>query len=189
VFNGAGKVDILLRLADHNVMVAECKFWRGIKSFEEALEQLEGYLTLRDTRAALIFFVTGKDVDGPLVEAEEYIASLPGAERLDGAIGETVTRTLSPEVGRGPFDAQYDAETAAVGGNTEHPEGTRLMDRPQLPLVRAARVGEHMGQRPGAPGPLTRAARPHGAPSLWSRRRFPARVVVAVSSKREGSLV
>ena len=40
VFNGAGKADIVLRLADHNLLVAECKFWSGIKSFGDALAQL-----------------------------------------------------------------------------------------------------------------------------------------------------
>ena len=42
VFNGAGKADIILRFGDHNVLVAECKFWEGVSSFEKALHQLEG---------------------------------------------------------------------------------------------------------------------------------------------------
>ncbi|HZL20623.1 MAG TPA: hypothetical protein VFG23_23020 [Polyangia bacterium] len=92
VFNGAGKADIMLRFADHNVLVAECKFWDGISSFREALEQLEGYLTLRDTHAALIVFVRGKDVHGPVAEAEAFVAGLDGAEQLKGADGGTEFR-------------------------------------------------------------------------------------------------
>lgn len=89
VFNGSGKADIILRFGDHNVLVAECKFWEGISSFEKAFEQLEGYLTLRDTHAALIVFVRGKDVHGPVAEAEAFVASLPGAKKLKGADGGT----------------------------------------------------------------------------------------------------
>ncbi len=78
-----------MRFGDHNVLVAECKFWEGIRSFEKALERLEGYLTLRDTHAALIVFVRGKDVHGPVAEAEAFVASLPGAKKLKGADGGT----------------------------------------------------------------------------------------------------
>jgi hypothetical protein len=74
-----------LRFGDHNVLVAECKFWEGISSFKKALGQLEGYLTLRDTHAALIVFVRGKDVHTPAVEAEAFVATLPGAEKLKAA--------------------------------------------------------------------------------------------------------
>jgi hypothetical protein len=89
VFNGSGKADIVLRFGDHNVLVAECKFWEGISSFEKALDQLEGYLTLRDTHAALIVFVRGKDVHGPVTEAEAFVASLPAAKKLKNADGGT----------------------------------------------------------------------------------------------------
>jgi hypothetical protein len=55
-FNGVGKTDILIRIQDRNVFVAECKFWRGSKSFDEAIDQLLGYLTWRDSKCALLIF-------------------------------------------------------------------------------------------------------------------------------------
>jgi hypothetical protein len=82
VFNGVGKADIVLRFADHNVLVAECKIWSGIKSFRDALAQLEGYLTLRDTQAALIFFVRGLNAVKPVQEADSCLAGLAGASKL-----------------------------------------------------------------------------------------------------------
>jgi hypothetical protein len=96
VFDGVGKADIVLRFADHNVLVAECKIWNGLKSYTDALEQLEGYLTLRDTRAALIFFVRGKDVEKPVREAEAHLASIPGAERLSASTEHTDFRYRLP---------------------------------------------------------------------------------------------
>lgn len=61
LFNGAGKTDILIREGDRNVFIAECKFWRGPKSATAALTQLLSYLVWRDSKAALIVFVTTKD--------------------------------------------------------------------------------------------------------------------------------
>lgn len=57
VFNAAGKTDILIRAADRNIFIAECKIWRGPKTVPEALDQLLAYLTWRDTKAALILFI------------------------------------------------------------------------------------------------------------------------------------
>ena len=55
-FNAAGKTDILIRHGDRNVFIAECKFWRGPKAFDEAISQLLGYLTWRDSKAAILVF-------------------------------------------------------------------------------------------------------------------------------------
>jgi hypothetical protein len=56
-FNGIGKTDILIRVEDRNIFIAECKFWDGPKKFEEAIDQLFGrYLTWRDCKCALIIF-------------------------------------------------------------------------------------------------------------------------------------
>src|SRR6202041_3474783 len=55
-FNGAGKTDILLRVNDRNIFIAECKFWNGQKSLTDAIDQLFSYLTWRDSKAALIVF-------------------------------------------------------------------------------------------------------------------------------------
>ena len=60
-FNKEGKTDIILKGANgENLFVAECKIWHGKDQFHGAIEQLFGYLTWRDTKAALIFFVRNK---------------------------------------------------------------------------------------------------------------------------------
>lgn len=63
-FNKKGKTDILLKYAKDgtNLFVAECKFWKGQKKLTEALDQLLGYLTHRDSKTALIFFVDQKEM-------------------------------------------------------------------------------------------------------------------------------
>lgn len=60
-FNAAGKTDILIREKDRNIFIAECKFWRGAKSFDSAVTQLLSYLTWRDCKAALLIFNRNKD--------------------------------------------------------------------------------------------------------------------------------
>jgi hypothetical protein len=55
-FNAAGKTDILIRSGDRNVFIAECKFWHGSKGFNDTIDQLLGYLTWRDTKAAILVF-------------------------------------------------------------------------------------------------------------------------------------
>jgi hypothetical protein len=57
LFNGAGKTDILVRVENRNVFVAECKIWRGPASFRKAIDQLLSYLVWRDTKAALVLFI------------------------------------------------------------------------------------------------------------------------------------
>src|SRR6266542_2875840 len=53
-FNLEGKTDILIRIKNQNIFVAECKFWKGKEQFLEAIEQLFAYLTWRDTKPAII---------------------------------------------------------------------------------------------------------------------------------------
>lgn len=60
-FNASGKTDILIRVENRNVFIAECKFWRGPKGFDEAIDQLLGYLTWRDSKCALLIFNKTKD--------------------------------------------------------------------------------------------------------------------------------
>lgn len=55
-FNKAGKTDILISEEGRSAFIAECKIWRGQKSFSEAIDQLLSYLTWRDCKTALIVF-------------------------------------------------------------------------------------------------------------------------------------
>jgi len=60
-FNAEGKTDILVREGNRNLFIGECKIWEGSKKFAEAIDQLLGYLTWRDTKSALIVFSRNKD--------------------------------------------------------------------------------------------------------------------------------
>lgn len=55
-FNKTGKTDILIKVNDKNIFIGECKFWKGPKSFHNAIDQLLGYLAWRDTKCALLIF-------------------------------------------------------------------------------------------------------------------------------------
>jgi hypothetical protein len=48
-FNLSGKTDILIRYEGKSLFIGECKFWQGAKSFAEAIDQLFGYASWRDT--------------------------------------------------------------------------------------------------------------------------------------------
>jgi hypothetical protein len=67
-FNKTGKTDILMRHEGKNVFVAELKIWRGQKAFLETISQLLGYLTWRDSKAAVIMFVHNKQFS-PVLES------------------------------------------------------------------------------------------------------------------------
>lgn len=69
-FNKSGKTDILIRHERTNVFVAECKYWRGIQGFYETIDQVLGYLTWRDSKAAILCFIQNKDVQNVLQQIE-----------------------------------------------------------------------------------------------------------------------
>ena len=55
-FNYEGRTDILVRAQGRNIFIAECKFWRGSADLKNAIDQLLGYTSWRDTKAALLIF-------------------------------------------------------------------------------------------------------------------------------------
>ncbi len=55
-FNYEGKTDILIRTEGRNIFIAECKFWTGPTGISDALDQLLGYTSWRDTKVALLIF-------------------------------------------------------------------------------------------------------------------------------------
>lgn len=67
-FNKKGKTDIQIRHNSSVVFIAECKFWKGEKSFIATIDQLMKYLTWRDTKTAIIIFVRQKDVSTVLTK-------------------------------------------------------------------------------------------------------------------------
>lgn len=77
VFNGAGKTDILLRIDNRSVFIAECKTWRGPKAFTEAIDQLLGYLIWRDTKAAIVLFIQMKSPTEVVAKAATALSGHP----------------------------------------------------------------------------------------------------------------
>jgi len=55
-FNFTGKTDIIIKEGGKNIFVAECKFWRGPQALIDTIDQILGYLTWRDTKAAIVLF-------------------------------------------------------------------------------------------------------------------------------------
>lgn len=70
-FNKGGKTDILIRHEKKNVFAAECTFWKGMKAFSEKIDQALGYLTWRDSKAAILCFVRNKELAPVLEEIEQ----------------------------------------------------------------------------------------------------------------------
>lgn len=73
-FNKKGKTDILLRYEGTNVFIAECKFWKGKKVFLNTISQLLGYLTWRDSKAAVIMFVPNKEFSSVIQIVKDSIS-------------------------------------------------------------------------------------------------------------------
>jgi hypothetical protein len=76
-FNKVGKTDILIRYENSNVFIAECKFWQGSKNYLATITQLLGYLTWRDSKAAVVVFVSNKDFSSVLKAVEEATSTHP----------------------------------------------------------------------------------------------------------------
>ena len=60
-FRNNGKTDICIEAENRAAFVAECKMWTGEKEVAGAIAQLDSYLTWRDCKTALIYFVRRKD--------------------------------------------------------------------------------------------------------------------------------
>lgn len=88
-FNKSGKTDILIRHEGSNAFVAECKFWSGRKKLLDAIDQLLGYLTWRDSKAAIVFFVKNKDFSSVLAKVEKFVPEHPNYLRLVNKRDET----------------------------------------------------------------------------------------------------
>jgi hypothetical protein len=81
-FNASGKTDILIRSNNRNVFIAECKFWRGAKQFDAAIDQLLGYLTWRDSKAALLVFNKNRDSTAVRGKMHEAITARPEHRKM-----------------------------------------------------------------------------------------------------------
>jgi hypothetical protein len=80
-FNYSGKTDILIRVKDCNIFVAECKFWTGPKGFTEALNQLLGYATWRDGKLVLVVFNRTKNHSAVVQQIPDLVKVHPNFRR------------------------------------------------------------------------------------------------------------
>ncbi|WKL47954.1 hypothetical protein Q1W71_23775 [Flavobacterium pectinovorum] len=75
-FNKKGKTDILVKDdKGNNIFIAECKWWKGAGIFHSTINQLfDNYITWRDTKVAIIFFVENKDFTSVLEQINQEAA-------------------------------------------------------------------------------------------------------------------
>lgn len=78
-FNSKGKTDILLKDdLGNNIFIAECKWWNGSLGFNLAINQLfDNYISWRDTKVALIFFVENKGFTTVIEQIENITKKHP----------------------------------------------------------------------------------------------------------------
>lgn len=115
-FNFNGKTDILLKRAEDssNVFIGECKIWKGQKKFLEAINQLfDRYLTVRDKRAALIFFVKSGSYSTVLKTIRENVGKHPYYKASENEEGDALYRYLF----RLPDDMDANIELAIMAFN------------------------------------------------------------------------
>lgn len=93
-FNANGKTDILIRADGRNVFIAECKFWAVPASVHKAIDQILGYLTWRDTKAALLVFCRTVDFTKTLSKLAATIPDHPNFKRELREVSETYVRYL-----------------------------------------------------------------------------------------------
>jgi hypothetical protein len=91
-FNYQGKTDILIRSGDRNIFIAECKFWGGPAKLTETIDQILGYLSWRDSKAAILLFNRNKDFSKVLDAIPETVKAHPNLQKEEGGRGETGSR-------------------------------------------------------------------------------------------------
>lgn len=97
-FNNQGKTDILIRVNDKNIFIAECKFWKGEKAVSEAIDQLLGYTSWRDTKTALLVFNRSKNFSDVLGKLPEVIKAHPNFKRQLPYSAETGSRYVLHQI-------------------------------------------------------------------------------------------
>lgn len=93
-FNYEGKTDILIRVEGRNIFIGECKFWHGPAGLTETIDQLLGYLSYRDTKAAIILFNRNKDFSKVLAQIAPTVESHPNFKHKQGCALENAYRCI-----------------------------------------------------------------------------------------------
>jgi hypothetical protein len=116
-FNFKGKTDILIRVQDRNIFIAECKFWSGEKGFLDTITQLLGYLSWRDTKAAVIIFNRNIDFSCMLKSIEATISKHPNLKRASKKETETRFRCVFGN----PSDSNREVIVTVMAFNVPKP--------------------------------------------------------------------
>ena len=88
-FNLYGKTDILIRVQDHNIFIAECKIWNGPKTLLESIDQILGYANWRDTKTAILLFNRNKNFSQILEAIPKTVKSHPKCKHQREYASET----------------------------------------------------------------------------------------------------
>lgn len=84
-FSKLGKTDVHLNLPRGDILIAECKIWRGAAAYAEAIDQTFGYLTWRQCYAIIVAFVRNKDFTNVLTQAQ---GAIHAHQTSQGQVGE-----------------------------------------------------------------------------------------------------
>jgi hypothetical protein len=87
-YNKKGKTDIAIKHESTNLFIGECKIWKGPKVFAETIDQILGYLTWRDSKAAIMMFVPNQDISVVRSAADETAKSHSNFVRVLEVINE-----------------------------------------------------------------------------------------------------
>jgi len=88
-FNYEGKTDILIRSGDRNIFVAECKFWDGSAKLIQTIDQLLGYLSWRDSKAAILLFNRNRNFSKVVEAIPQVVKTHSNFQKDEGKRGET----------------------------------------------------------------------------------------------------
>lgn len=87
-YNKKGKTDIAIKHESTNLFIGECKIWKGPKGFSQTIDQILGYLSWRDSKAAIMMFVPNQDISNVINSAEEEVLKHPNFVRILDKINE-----------------------------------------------------------------------------------------------------
>lgn len=121
-FQGIGKVDIHLRIAQGEVFVSEIKFWGGPASLHEVISQLRGRLTWRDGYGVALVLSRNVGFADVLTAVRDAIPTVEGF--VGGAVRE---RTANHFIAHFtiPSDARRYAEIHVLAYNLHVPDAGR----------------------------------------------------------------
>lgn len=80
-FNFTGKTDVLIRHENRNVFIGECKIWDGPKTLTDAIDQVLGYASWRDTKVAILLFNRRKNFSDVLAKIPDTVTAHPNYRR------------------------------------------------------------------------------------------------------------